>query len=254
MKIIDAAKIFKSPKGQSPFKKSENIQEEFARALRGVAKEVWKLIESYEPKDILSTERLVKSLRAYAEILDPWAKYTSRKFLEMTNRQDLATWDKWLANSRTMGSSLRDQIRSTPMGDTFNDLMRSQVTLIKSIPLEAAERVRNLVTENLAQSARADEIAKKIFETNNITKNRANTIARTEVSRASANLLQTRAVGVGSDGYIWRTSGDLIVRKSHREMNGKFVEWTKPPMLDKMTGHAGCLPNCRCWADPILPD
>ncbi|MGN5479510.1 phage minor head protein [Cupriavidus basilensis] len=60
-------------------------------------------------------------------------------------------------------------------------------------------------------------------------------------------------MSIGSPGYFWRTSGDKDVRDSHRDMEGKFVEWDKPPTLDGMTGHAGCFPNCRCYPEPALP-
>ncbi|HHZ9834772.1 TPA: phage minor head protein, partial [Klebsiella pneumoniae] len=41
---------------------------------------------------------------------------------------------------------------------------------------------------------------------------------------------------------------------SHRKMKDKFVRWDNPPTLDGMTGHAGCLPNCKCWAEVHIPD
>ncbi|EFI2486087.1 phage minor head protein, partial [Escherichia coli] len=62
-----------------------------------------------------------------------------------------------------------------------------------------------------------------------------------------------RALSIGSNGYIWRTAEDGDVRHSHREMEGKFVEWGKPPTLDGMTGHAGELPNCRCYKEIVFP-
>jgi hypothetical protein len=37
-------------------------------------------------------------------------------------------------------------------------------------------------------------------------------------------------------------------------MEGKFVKWDEPPILDKMQGHAGGFPNCRCWPDPEIPE
>ena len=54
------------------------------------------------------------------------------------------------------------------------------------------------------------------------TKARANTIARTEVSRASTMFTQARAEAIGSDGYIWRSSEDSDVRDEHKELNGKL--------------------------------
>ena len=154
-----------------------------------------------------------------------------------------------------MSLALRKEILMAPTGEAFSQLMKEQGDLIQSIPLEAADRVHGLVTENLYQSARADEIAKKILETESVTKSRATLIARTEIARAASILTQTRAESVGSDSYIWRTSKDLIVRKSHREMEGKVIKWSEPPTLsDNTVTHAGQIYNCRCWTFPILPD
>ncbi|MDR0067994.1 phage head morphogenesis protein, partial [Acinetobacter sp. 11520] len=30
--------------------------------------------------------------------------------------------------------------------------------------------------------------------------------------------------------------------------------WDNPPTLDNLKGHAGCLPNCRCYPEPSIPD
>ncbi|EOT9334790.1 phage minor head protein [Escherichia coli] len=76
----------------------------------------------------------------------------------------------------------------------------------------------------------------------------------TELGRATGALDQARALSIGSNGYIWRTAEDGDVRHSHREMEGKFVEWGRPPTLDGMTGHAGELPNCRCYKEIVLPN
>jgi len=78
-------------------------------------------------------------------------------------------------------------------------------------------------------------------------------IARTEIGRASTALTQARSLALGSTGYIWRTAEDGDVRHSHAEMEGKFVSWDRPPTLDGLTGHAGALPNCRCYCEVVLP-
>lgn len=256
MYSYDAAKkpfkpIIKRPKDDSPFNKSRRIQAEYERSLRGVAREVTKLIRGYDPKDILSVERLKKALYAYAEIIEPWGRKTIGKLLQDVANQDARAWQK---HTQQMSMALRKEVQNTPLGDVFKRLADENVNLIKSIPIEAAQRVHSLVNENLFQSARAEEIATKIMETERITHNRAILIARTEISRASSVLTETRAKKIGSSGYIWRTSGDLIVRESHRKMNGVFVKWDEPPILDRMRGHAGCLPNCRCWPLPIFPE
>lgn len=132
--------------------------------------------------------------------------------------------------------------------------LAEQVALIKSLPIEAAQRVHALTIEGLENGTRAAEIAKEIRRSGEVSESRANLIARTEVSRTASALTQARAQHIGSEGYIWRTSGDSDVRHSHAQMNGRFVRWDSPPTLDGMTGHAGEYPNCRCYPEPVIPE
>ena len=54
---------------------------------------------------------------------------------------------------------------------------------------------------------------------------------------AYAELIGPWALHIGSEGYIWHTVGDMLVRESHKKMNGKFVKWSEPPTLDNLTIH-----------------
>lgn len=190
-------------------------------------------------------------LRRYADALTEWAEATAGRMLAEVSQQDSKAW---MAMSAEMSKALRDEIRSAPTGEVMRALLAEQVTLIKSLPLDAAERVHELTLKGIEDGTRASEIAKEIMRSGEVSASRAKLIARTEVSRTAANLTQARAQHVGSTGYIWRTSGDSDVRHSHAKMNGKFVDWDEPPTLDGMTGHAGCLPNCRCYPEPVIPE
>lgn len=142
------------------------------------------------------------------------------------------------------------------MGQVMQSIIAEQVKYIKSLPLEAADRVydiQNRAIEAVVTGGRAEHFAKEIVASGDIAKSRADLIARTELGRATGALDQARALSIGSNGYIWRTAEDGDVRHSHREMEGKFVEWGKPPTLDGMTGHAGELPNCRCYKEIVFP-
>ena len=258
MPYVFDAKNNKAPiiitKKESPFQRSKRLQTAYERALRGVAREVGKLISGYagnDPLDLTTANRLAQALRAYSELISPWALKLTGKILTDVESQDRFAWRQ---HSKDMSLALRKEIENAPTGEVLKQLMAQNVLLIKSIPLEAAQRVHKLVQENMMQSGRASEIAAKIMQTENVTKSRATLIARTEISKASTALTQSRALYVKSDGYIWRSSKDLLVRPSHRAMNGVFVKWSEPPTLDKMVGHAGSLPNCRCWPQPIIPE
>ncbi|MBN6728781.1 phage minor head protein [Burkholderia multivorans] len=219
--------------------------------LRKIAKHVGDLFDGFPLGDLEAIPTIEQLLRRYAEALTPWAEATAARMLEDLNRRDEQAW---MQQAQEMSRALRDELRRAPTGETMRALMAEQVTLIKSIPLEAAKRVHRLTIEALEDSTRAAQISKAIQESGEVAKSRADLIARTEVARTASALTEARALHVGSTHYVWHTSGDSDVRDSHRRMDGKVVAWNDPPTLDGMTGHAGQFPNCRCWCEPIISE
>jgi len=162
----------------------------------------------------------------------------------------------WQQHSKDISQGIRSELLNAPTGSIYTALMEEQVTLITSLPLDAAQRVHSLVKETMITGYRSSEVKKEILRTEQVSESKARLIARTEVARSAATFTQARAEYAGSEGYIWRTSKDSDVRPLHQEMEGKFVLWTKPPKLEPSLApyHAGCGPNCRCFAEPVLPD
>jgi SPP1 gp7 family putative phage head morphogenesis protein len=223
----------------------------YSQQLSRLAKQIGQIITGYQPKDLNEASALNNMLRRYAEALTPWATKVATDMLTEVNARDIGAW-------RALGAELskgvmRD-IMLAPAGEAMRKLLDEQVLLIKSMPLDAALRVHDLTLKGLEDSTRASQIAKEIMRSGEVSKSKAMLIARTEVARTGSILTETRAKHIGSDGYIWQTSRDGDVRQSHKEMQGKLVKWSDPPTLDGMTGHAGCFPNCRCWAEVLLPD
>lgn len=252
------AKEFKTvdaPKSQNPFsKRGKGPTTIYERALKQVSKQIGNILSGYlsnDPLNPYNAKLVEQSLKSYANLIGPWALHLVNNIFHQVDNQDKYMWR---LHSLHMSQALRKEIQEAPTGDVFKRLLEENVKLIKSIPEKAAERVVGLVQESMMKSDRAEDIAKKIMNTEHVTHSRAMLIARTETSKASLALTQARAEHVGSEGYIWRTSGDMIVRESHKRMNGRFVNWNEPPTLDGMTGHAGGLPNCRCWTDVVIPD
>ncbi|MBJ9593221.1 minor capsid protein [Burkholderia seminalis] len=213
------------------------------------------LVDGFPPGDPAYAPTIEQLLRRYAEALGPWAEVTAARMLDDLNRRDEQAWMQQAAD---MSHALRDELRHAPTGETMRALMAEQVGLIKSIPLEAAERVHRLTIEALEDSTRAAAISKEIQRSGEVAKSRADLIARTEVSRAATSLTEARALAVGSTHYIWRTSGDSDVRAGHRAMEGKVCAWNDPPEVDEngrvMRFHPGQIWNCRCWAEPIISE
>ncbi|WP_249189104.1 phage head morphogenesis protein [Burkholderia cenocepacia] len=213
------------------------------------------MVDGFPPGDPAYAPTIEQLLRRYAEALTPWAEATAARMLDDLNRRDEQAWMQQAAD---MSRALRDELRRAPAGETMRALMAEQVGLIRSIPLEAAERVHRLTIEALEDSTRAAAISKEIQRSGEVAKSRADLIARTEVSRAATSLTEARARSVGSTHYIWRTSGDSDVRPGHRAMEGKVCSWAEPPDVDEngriMNFHPGQIWNCRCWAEPIISE
>jgi len=232
------------------WQRAKSTEAQYARDLRSIAREIGRIVGSFDVRSMDGVSRLYAALQKYAEILEPWAGLKAALIVSNVNQQDKRMW---ATATKEMSARLKQQVADTQVGHRLKQLMLEQVTLIKSLPLQAADRVHKLVQENISEQKRASTIAEQIQLTGKVTEARATLIARTEVGRAAAVLTQARAENIGSAGYIWRTARDRDVRDSHKRMEGKFVPWSKPPTLDGLTGHAGALPNCRCYAEPVIP-
>lgn len=227
----------------------------YAQRLRQVALQVSSLVAGFAPEGRLrDLVGLTVALERYATLLEPWATSVSSSMVADVSRRTDRVWAE--KRGQRLSQALRREVESTPQGMGFRALMEEQVTLIQSIPLGAAERVHELTTGALYAGRRPEVIAQEIARTGAVSISRARLIARTEVSRTAANLMQARAVAAGSEGYLWRTTKDSDVRDTHKDMEGRYVRWSTPPKTDPNLApyHAGCGPNCRCFAEPVLPD
>lgn len=190
-------------------------------------------------------------LERYADLIEPWAEAVSNRLISTLEIADDAICRD---RSQRISAGLRDLMNSGT-GAVTRSIIDEQVKLFKSLPLQAADRVydiHNQAIEAVVTGRRSSELKKEIMRTGEVTESRARTIARTEVSRASTAITQARSTAIGSRGYIWRTADDSDVRHSHKQMEGQYVDWAKPPTLDGMTGHAGQFPNCRCYCEVVF--
>lgn len=212
------------------------------------------IIDGFAPNGVVGDlTRLLETLDRYAEAIQPWAASAATKMIVDVGRR---TDRMWRRVSKEIGVALREEVQTSSQGQVMRDLLQENVVLIQSLPVEAGQRVHRLTTEALTSGRRAESIAQEIMRSEHVTKSRARLIARTEVSRTNALLVQARAMKAGSQGYIWRTSRDDDVRPTHKKMEGVYVPWDDPPKTDASLEpyHAGCGPNCRCYAEPVFPN
>lgn len=234
--------------GSRTWERARRPDQTFSRALVRVARIVDQIVRQFGEHH----EMAVRALQDYARLIDPWARSQARQMVTVAAQRDAAAWRQ---HSEDVGAQLRSDVYGgSAVGQRTQELVAEGTELITSLPWQAAERVTRLSLEAAVDGARYGELQREIMRTGEVTESRARLIARTEVGRAASAITQARAERIGSKGYIWRTARDADVRPSHRAMAGRFVAWDDPPTLDGLTGHAGALPNCRCYAEPVIPD
>lgn len=241
------------PAGRRAFAHARRSESQYARQLRKLAQHVADLIAGFPSDTLAQVEALKQALERYALTVNPWATAVAKRMLTDISVRDASAWELF---TRQMGQSLRREILQAPTGALLAELEAQQVALITSLPLHAAQNVHTKALEALSSGRRHEELAKDILAQGGVTKSRAKLIARTEVARATSNLTQARAQYIGSEGYIWRTTGDSDVRPTHKRMEGKFIRWDTPLVVDDGVApyHAGCIYNCRCYPEPVVPD
>lgn len=157
-------------------------------------------------------------------MIDDWAEMVGRKMFAQVEREE---WNQWRSVSEEISAGLRDVIGNTPVGMVAQDIVYRQIRYMKSLPLEAAGRVREIqerAIQAVIHGERPDQLYEMIMQSGDVAASRARMIARTEIGRATTALTQARALSVGSEGYWWRIKG-AGTRPSHRGMKDKFVRW-----------------------------
>lgn len=234
------------------FQRARRAEVQYAVQLRKVARTIGDIIDGFPAGDPLMLPDIKDVLGRYSLMIRPWAKNVSIRMLADVGERDKKMWAEM---GKSMGRALRDEIENAPTGEALRQMLTENVHLITTMPLNAAERVHRLTLEGIINGTRARSISQEIMRSGEVAKSDANRIARTEVARTASVLTQVRSEHVGSVAYVWRTSKDGDVRKSHKEMEGKIVHWDEPPTLsDGTVTHAGQIYNCRCYPEPIVPD
>ena len=235
---------------QSLFKRAKKLEAGYRAQLRKIARHISDISRAHDAETPLGIERIKAGMLAYAERIEPWADSVADRMVK-----EIAAFDKesWRRTSKVIGRLLHKEIEGAPTGRVMRESLERQVELIKSLPLEAAERVHKLTTEGRIEGRRTSEIAKDIMASGDVCRSRADLIARTEVSRTATELTKARAEHIGSTHFIWRTVNDKSVRTSHRRLDGQAFRWDTPPECDRGY-HAlpGGIWNCRCYPEPII--
>jgi len=136
------------------------------------------------------------------------------------------------------------------IGAILNSWKRQNGAFITRFTDDEVQDAQNIVSRGVRRGTSTKDLKDSLRRQFRISDNRAQRIARTEISQLNAQITKQREKELGIEQFIWRTAGDERVRDQHEEWNGRKFAWDDPP--------DGVVPgepvNCRCSASPAVDD
>jgi len=180
---------------------------------------------------------------------------TARRLAKLAAQRTFGAVDETLAENirRAVGVDISSYLGSDKaITEAMATAARANVDLIKSIPSQYLDEIREATTKAFAAGERWETVAKKIAHIDEMTVNRAKLIARDQTSKMNAAFNEVRQTSVGIEEYDWSGAMDKRERPSHRALEGTRHKWSSPPSVDGENVHPGQAVNCRCAPIPVL--
>lgn len=242
------------------FKRQERIRAYYYRNIIRLYKDILNNVKLFEePLQIVTAINELCSTYEYEKFI---STFTANLFIKIET-ENAKDWREAVLKSNKPNDFYKFLMENTK--GQIQGLMKAKslenATLIKTIPSLFAQKATEYATEEYLKGNRASVIRDKVLAMySDITEVEAQRIARTEVSKASSQLIQIRSKAVGINWYVWRTSKDKRVRHSHDVMEGVLVNFNNPPSPEKLAGekylygvyNAGEIFNCRCYPEPVV--
>lgn len=154
---------------------------------------------------------------------------------------------------RTAGFTVKFQM-SPAVADVFQATLAEQVNLIKSIPAEHLARVTGMVNRSVQTGRDVGGLAKELQTGLGVTKRRAQFIARSQNSIATATITRARQTELGITTAKWlHSGGGRHPRPEHVAASGKLYSVDRGMFLEGVWTWPGVQPNCRCVAISVIP-
>lgn len=116
-------------------------------------------------------------------------------------------------------------------------------------------KLRQMVQANAFGGRRAEALVEAIQHNYQVSKRKAEFLARQETSLLMSKFHEGRFIESGMPEYKWSTSHDERVRHDHALLDGTIHRWDDPPVCDRAVGRKGNPGEdfgCRCIALPII--
>jgi len=202
-------------------------------------------------------DRLNKVMMRIAKGMKPHTNKAIKEMLRIgpnVNEHNKAEWKKLVRSQYGVDPTKDDPVKYHSLLQNWS---RNNSLLIKDIPFKTSYQIAKQARQALIDGTNVKDTTAAVFDImsdrTDVSDSRAKLIARDQVAKLTGELTKERQLDMGVTGYIWRTVGDERVRDSHSEVDGKFFTWDNPP-FETDGNHPGEDYQCRCWAEPVLPE
>lgn len=157
------------------------------------------------------------------------------RLAKLAAQRTLGAVDEALAESilRAVGVDISSYLApDTEIGAALREGVAANVELIKSIPTQYLDAIRDTVSTAFAKGERFESVVGRIAHIGEVTKSRAELIAQDQIAKLTSKFNEVRQTSVGITHYVWSTSHDERVRPSHAAVNGETFAWKSPPEID----------------------
>lgn len=178
-----------------------------------------------------------------------------RKLESLAHLNRKLTVKEWKrAIKATLGIDIREDYY---LGDFYAEQLErwisKNVDLIKTIPEDTLEKMKDIVYDGFANGKTTTRMVNEMQRAYGISRRRAELIARDQTAKLNGQIQRAQQQDAGITEYIWCTTGDERVRRSHRGLNGKKFSWDAPPEnSDGRKCHPGEDYQCRCIGRPVF--
>ena len=231
-----------------------------------VLKELTECYEANTPRIAMDAERKTpaqKLREAMSRVRKRWDKkstedaeanaaWFAKRILSNSKRQRSAAFSAaGLPKAFTIGF---DRGRVTK--DVFDAITADNVSLIKSISSRYLDEVEGLVMRSVTTGRDVKSLASELQQRYNVTRRRADLIARDQNNKATESLVRAQDAESGITHGVWiHIPGKYTSRETHRSMDGKKFALDKG-LYDSSEGKyvlPGECVGCQCTYRPILP-
>jgi len=132
------------------------------------------------------------------------------------------------------------------------------VSLISTRPAEVLQGVEEMVARTVREGVRYTTLEKDLRDRLAMSQRHARLVARDQVGKLQAAITRDTQRLAGVEEYVWRTVRDARVRARHRHLEGTRWSLLGPGAPEAgpygQPAHPGEAIQCRCYAEPIIPD